>query len=77
MPNPTPHDKRRGWLKNGNRGATSPGSLLPVQPEAQLVFSKSVESVKISRNKDAQRIHVVTNVEETLYFGTCEILEPY
>lgn len=34
-----------------------------------------VESVKIPSDKDAERIHVVSPAEETLYFQTCEILE--
>jgi integrase len=34
-----------------------------------------VESVKIPSDKDAQRIHVVSQAEESVYFATCELLE--
>jgi len=34
-----------------------------------------VESVKVPSDKDAQRIHVVSQAEEAIYFATCELLE--
>src|SRR4051794_15654517 len=34
-----------------------------------------VESVKIPSDKDAERIHVLSEAEEALYFATCKALE--